>query len=1357
MANANDISHDKSCYNVNEAAPELDEYEIGAEEDSPVGGTYYHVNEGYNVSVRGDLNTINTIIFIPHENAIEEGYEDEDDIADFEPYYEIEALDNQYDTVLCADLTLSELYDYFPQSIVNDIVERDESNNTRLSSKDRNEYRIEDILYRDTTPSDINDVDEVNRIAKKIQTGGESGYLLTDGDIIYFHDHIQINSIDGMTPDKFMALGNIRLGASGGFELIKKPTREQMYMLRQWIRRQNGTIHVDFCEESNKTYPRHLFSTKYTSSNPERIINDLYYYFEEGIKPQDNFYEEKMKNNKLIHINENKLCLITESQESKSIAQAKRLVMQRLGYNEQDADEFVRIKLRGDIPSLRGAEGGKFILGVTRMYCDGELRDAETIGNLNKIIKIVSSESHINEYDRNLNGLSAQEFISQFEDTMGEMLNADKNELSSMEFMANNDYEIVRIDSFEDAEEYGDYTSWCITHDEDMYDSYSNYQYNQFYFCLRRGFKDVPQEQGDGCPLDEYGLSMIAVSVDGNGGLNTCTCRWNHNNDGNDNIMDTKQISSLIGRNFYDVFKPNKRWEKLIEWVKELFANGVRPEEIFDSVEEPSCGFMLVELNDKFNFINNKGDFLTNKWYDYAYEFNDGFACIRLHEKWNLINTEGRIVSNKWFDEVDYFYDGFAKVELGDKVNFIDANGQFIGNQWYDYANCFKNGFASVKLNDKYNFINTSGEIVSKNWFDRALYFSDGFGKVRINGKWNFIDTEGNYLCSQWFDSVGDFCEGFAQVVLNGKHNFINTEGNYLCSQWFDSVGDFYEGVAYVKLNNKYNFINRKGMLFCNQWYDDIVYYGKDFVIVKIFGEPNKKINFEKFVNESGNRMNKLIHINENKLSLITESQESKSIAAAKKLVMQRLGYNEQDADEFVRIKLRGDIPSLRGAEGGKFILGVTRMYCDGELRDAETIGKLNKTLKLVSSKEYINEYDRNLNGLSAEELISKFKDTLDNILGIDRNELSSMELMTNNDYEIVRIDSFEDANKYGAYTSWCITHDPYMFDEYTNEGANQFYFCLRHGFENVPREKGENCPLDEYGLSMIAVSVDGNGSLNTCTCRWNHDNGGDDDIMDTKEISSLIGRNFYDVFKPNNNWEELMASVKEGIANGVDLGQIFDGVGEPSNGFRLVKLKRKFNFIDDEGNFLSDKWFLEAGGFNCGVAPIELKEGMWNYITKDGNLLVPGVWFNYCYMFARDEISGFECGWVHYNDKWNYVTKNGEILCKDGFDGLDNFIDGYARVRVDERYNFINTKGEIISKDRWFNFCMAFKEGFGRIELNSEKQCNYINGNGELLRPDIFFEWCGEFTNGVAPVKIDDNYYYITKDGQINDVYVTR
>ena len=275
----------KKCYAVREAKPEMDEYEIGAECDNPLmGGNFYHINE----SVMGDISTINNIEVKAHDNAREE-CDDEEDIEFFEPYYEIDAYNVEGDNVLIWEpIYLSDLGDYFPQSVVTDIVEK----NGKPTSDGC--YRIEDILYRDTTPSDINDVDEVNSIAKKIQSGGPSGYLLVDGECIYFQDHYYINNIDGMTISKFLELGNIRFSESG-VELIKCPTEAQIRVLRGLFNNSGGNTYLDIAEPSERSfYPSHVCSATYINANPNRIINDILRYFAEGLKPQgQSFYEGK--------------------------------------------------------------------------------------------------------------------------------------------------------------------------------------------------------------------------------------------------------------------------------------------------------------------------------------------------------------------------------------------------------------------------------------------------------------------------------------------------------------------------------------------------------------------------------------------------------------------------------------------------------------------------------------------------------------------------------------------------------------------------------------------------------------------------------------------------------------------------------------------------------------------------------------------------------------------------------------------------------------------------------------------------------------------------------------------------------
>ena len=463
--------------------------------------------------------------------------------------------------------------------------------------------------------------------------------------------------------------------------------------------------------------------------------------------------------------------------------------MDTWGWDKTKADKFIRIDLRNDITALRDKQIGKFTLGVTRMYCNKQITDANIISDLNATLKLLSA--HLNEYDRNLNGLSAEELISKFKQARENNVKKEKQEINRIKFGTSN-YEIVRIDSFSDAKKYYSYTNphsrWCLTYMEDMYDSYTCDGINQIYFCLKHGFEDIKPVVGENAPLDEYGLSMLSIIVNGDGELAYCTTRWNHANGGDDSAMGSVDISKVVNINFYEVFKPNTKWKDMVDNAKQRLANGESPEGIFDNVYDFSEGYAKVELNDKWNCINKNGEFLSDKWFDYVYNFNDGYAKVELNYKYNFINKNGEILSDKWFDEVDGFSKGYAQVELNDKWNFINTDGEFLADTWFDYVYEFRDGYTKVYLNKKCNLINTDCKYLSDKWFDHIEYFREGYARVKLNGKWNFINTDGEFLSDTWFDEVYNFNEGSAKVELNNKYNYINKNGEIIYDKWFGSI-----------------------------------------------------------------------------------------------------------------------------------------------------------------------------------------------------------------------------------------------------------------------------------------------------------------------------------------------------------------------------------------------------------------------------------------------------------------------------------------------------------------------------------------------------------------------------------------
>lgn len=139
--------------------------------------------------------------------------------------------------------------------------------------------------------------------------------------------------------------------------------------------------------------------------------------------------------------------LLTEDQASDSIRKAIALYMNRMGCSKQEAERFIRIDIREMVPNLRDTKAGKFILGVTRMFLNGELGDSNVRQQLDGVIPYVASEAHINEYDKNLNGLTANEVINRFADAVKRDAEKDKEFLAQKEYQKNNEYEIVERDS----------------------------------------------------------------------------------------------------------------------------------------------------------------------------------------------------------------------------------------------------------------------------------------------------------------------------------------------------------------------------------------------------------------------------------------------------------------------------------------------------------------------------------------------------------------------------------------------------------------------------------------------------------------------------------------------------------------------------------------------------------------------------------------------------------------------------------------------------------------------------------------------------------------------------------------------
>lgn len=295
---------------------------------------------------------------------------------------------------------------------------------------------------------------------------------------------------------------------------------------------------------------------------------------------------------------------------------------------------------------------------------------------------------------------------------------------------------------------------------------------------------------------------------------------------------------------------------------------------------------------------------------------------------------------------------------------------------------------------------------------------------------------------------------------------------------------------------------------------------------------------------------------------VLFEGAEVKSLKLAIHYVVQnwsnKLGLNdEHDAEDYLRTTFREKCVAFHNNKQGKFFLGAVRLLGNGtrEDKDFKTIGNL---VKIIASNEEL--YKKNDINLSSFET---FEDALLYVKNFDEENVEKdSEVFKNireyfgNEYEVVPIKNFKQAEKYNEFTDWCICQSRMHFGGYTNNGEYHLYFVLRDGYQkegyqsdyydtkfadmynDIDEETYDYKELferkycrwdDKYATSMLAVFVDSNQKLIMCVGRYNHDVEGyvPNDVNDypyrdfenyfsKKELSYILGKNFDELFPYN-------------------------------------------------------------------------------------------------------------------------------------------------------------------------------------------------------------------------------------------------
>lgn len=250
-----------------------------------------------------------------------------------------------------------------------------------------------------------------------------------------------------------------------------------------------------------------------------------------------------------------------------------------------------------------------------------------------------------------------------------------------------------------------------------------------------------------------------------------------------------------------------------------------------------------VFKDDKYGYINIKGELAVPYMYDDAKYFYEGLAAVKVAGKYGFINVNNKMIIEPQFDTVKQFNEGVCAVgtrdqEIGLQWGFIDKKGKALnlGLPAIGYATNFYNNRAMVAETGyaDYFLISRQGlryQLPPGHGFfeDENVHFSEGYLRVQKSlslGAFQevFVDTNARLIpeLQTTYNNLGDVVNGLITYFDNGKYGFIDTKGKVVIKPEFDTVIAFSEGLAAVCVGRydettgvhgkgQYGFIDKTG------------------------------------------------------------------------------------------------------------------------------------------------------------------------------------------------------------------------------------------------------------------------------------------------------------------------------------------------------------------------------------------------------------------------------------------------------------------------------------------------------------------------------------------------------------------
>ena len=310
----------------------------------------------------------------------------------------------------------------------------------------------------------------------------------------------------------------------------------------------------------------------------------------------------------------------------------------------------------------------------------------------------------------------------------------------------------------------------------------------------------------------------------------------------------------IINKNNQKVYADGKpiEFEPVIDcmgYVEEI--------EFFGANGDIAC--VMLKGEEKYCYINNSYQLLTDSVFTYEVEFNQKDYCITVApnrfgmDKYALlvadrtngvaINTvlEGKnyitdvdFLGNYFFEAESRLYDITGKDLFGmefekyiyhyDGSDIINAvyKGKYVCVSFsgevisplsdYQFYYVADNLYMATADDGRVKLCNREGEQFANTDEYSEAYYENGYVYVKNeDGKWGLCDTECNMLVEPEYDALYNISDGMLKYKSKGKYGFINMENGDIIKAEYSNVADFNEGYCWVSEDVLIGTIDKNG------------------------------------------------------------------------------------------------------------------------------------------------------------------------------------------------------------------------------------------------------------------------------------------------------------------------------------------------------------------------------------------------------------------------------------------------------------------------------------------------------------------------------------------------------------------